>query len=577
VGEEPKPPGRRHAALACAAYAALTAAALWPLPAAPARLVIPNDDMYGNVYAMAWVARQAVRDPLHLFSANVFHPHPWPLAFMESLLPQALQAAPLLLAGGPPLLGHNLVLMLTFPLCGLAAWLLARDLGARPAGSFLAGLAYAFSAYRYAQVVNVQTLSMQWLPLAVLFTRRACRSGRWAHALAAGAFLLLQALSSGYYAVLGGLAVGLVVLWHAREALRPRTLLRLGVSLGLACALVGIVFLPYRWAMARETEVRGYAFERSVEDMVNWSARPSSYLSPSVFAWLPHQRWLEARYGGGSASLYPTLAVALLAGWGLVRRWREEPARFAALLALAGLLLSMGPLLRLGPWSMPGPFALIRWLPGVSMLRIPARMGVLALLGLACLAALGLDALMRRLPRPGARLAVAAALALFALEAYPRHLGGLFRPDPAPPPTVRWLAEAPRGVVLELPWDHETMGYGGRYIYWSTRHWQPMVNGWGGFYPKGPFELGVLAKLFPGPHASEELRRAGVRYVVVHVDFIPRDRPGRRARALSTEPLPEGVRLAARFGPHLVYELEPLAPATATPATEPPANRPPSS
>ncbi|HEX6739585.1 MAG TPA: hypothetical protein VF310_15000 [Vicinamibacteria bacterium] len=547
----------RAAALAFAAYALLTAAALWPLPAAPARLVIPNDDMYGNVYAMAWVAHQAVRDPLHLFAANVFQPHPWPLAFMESLIPQALLAGPLLWAGGPPLLAHNLVLLLTFPLCGLAAYLLARELDASPAGAFLAGLAYAFCAYRYAQVVNIQTLSMQWLPLAVLFTRRACRSGRWAHAAAAGAFFLLQALSSGYYAVLGALAVGLTVLWHARQAVAPRTRLRLGVSLGLAAALVGLVFLPYRWAMAREQEVRGYAFERSLEDMVNWSARPSSYLSPSVFAALPHQRWLESRFGGGSAALYPTLAVVLLAGAAAAWRWRQEPARFAALLAVSGVLLSLGPVVRVGPWSLPGPFALVRWLPGVSMLRIPARMGVLALLGLACLAALGLDELARRVRRP--RAVAAAALILLALEAYPHHLGGLFRPDPTPPPTVRWLAAAPRGLVLELPWDHETMGYGGRYIYWSTRHWQPMVNGWGGFYPKGPFELGVLGKLFPGPHAAEELRRAGVRYVVVHVDFIPADRPGRRARALAEDPLPEGVRLAARFGPHLIYELEPLA------------------
>jgi hypothetical protein len=546
---------RRTAGLALAAYAALTAAALWPLPSAPGRLVIPNDDMYGNVYAMAWVAHQSVRDPGHLFAANVFQPHPWPLAFMESLIPQALLAGPLRALGASPLLAHNLVLLLTFPLCGLAAFLLARELGAGPAGSFLAGLAYAFCAYRYAQVVNVQTLSMQWLPLALLFTRRACRCGRWGHAAAAGLFLLLQALSSGYYAVLGGLAVGLVVLWHAREALASRALPRLGVGLGLACALVGLVFLPYRWAMQREREVRGYAFERSVEDMVNWSARPSSYLSPSVFAWLPHQRWLEARYGGGSAALYPTLAVALLAGCALALRRREEPVRFAAMLAAAGVLLSLGPLLRWGEWSVPGPFALVRVLPGVSMLRIPARMGVLALLGLACLAALGLDALMRRQPRGRALALAGTALVLFALEAYPRHLGGLFRPDPPPPPTVRWLAEAPRGLVLELPWDHETMGYGGRYIYWSTRHWQPMVNGWGGFYPKGPFELGVLGKLFPGAYASEELRRAGVRYVVIHVDLIPADRPGRRARVLSDDPLPEGVRLAARFGPHLVFDL----------------------
>jgi hypothetical protein len=555
VATQPKAAGTRAAVLALAVYGVLTGVVLWPLPAAPARLVIPNDDMYGNVWAMAWVARQAVRDPVHLFAANIFHPHPWPLAFMESLIPQALQAGPVRLLGGPPLLAHNLVLLLTFPLCGLGAYLLARELGASPLGSGFAGLAYAFCAYRYGQIVNVQTLSMQWLPLAMLFTRRACRSARWLHASLAGLFFLLQALSSGYYAVLGGLAVGLTIVWHARQALKPRPLLRLGVALGLACALVGTVFLPYRWAMNREREVRGYAFERSEEDMIRWSATPASYLSPGIVTALPHLKWMEARFGGAAANLYPTLAVAALALLGLAVARRSEAAAFAAFLALAGVLLSLGPEVRIGSWSLPGPFALLRALPGVSMLRIPARMGALALLGLACLSALGLDRLraLARWPRAATLLALAA----FALEAYPAHLGGLFRPDPPFPPTVPWLAAAPPGVVLELPWDHETMGYGGRYIYWSTRHWQPMVNGWGGFYPKGPFELGVLAKLFPGPHAAGELRQAGIRYLVVHLDLIPPDRPGRRARLLSNDPLPDGVRLAARFGPHLVYELAP--------------------
>ena len=545
----------RMALSALAAYGALTVAALWPFTGAPGQRVIPNDDTYGNVWAMTWVARQAVRDPLHLFAANVFYPHPFSLAFMESLIPQALQAGPLLALGASPLLAHNLVLLLTFPLCGLAAFLWARDLGATPAASFFAGLAYAFCAYRYGQIVNVQTLSMQWLPLALLFARRACGSGAWRDSALTGLFFLLQALSSGYYAVLGGLAIGLVLLWHWRELRAPRTLGRLALSLAVAAAIVGLVFLPYRRAMQREAEVRGYAMERSAEDMIRWSATPSSYLSAGPFSALPHQRWLHQRFGGRAADLYPTVAVLLLAAIGLGAARRQEPARLAAFLAAAGVLLSLGPEIRLGAWAVPGPFALIKLMPGVSMLRIPARMGVLALLGLAGLAAFGLDRLGHRLRWPPA--ALIAAGVLFALEAYPVHLGGLFRPDPPAPPTAAWLAAAPRGPVLELPWDHETMGYGGRYIYWSTRHWQPMVNGWGGFYPKGPFELGVLGKLFPGPHAVEELRGAGIRYVVIHVDFIPADRPGRRARVLSDEPLPEGVRLAARFGPHLVYELAP--------------------
>ena len=547
---------------ALAGYCALTIVVLWPLARAPHRLVIPNDDTYGNVWVMAWVVHQAVRDPLHLFAGNIFFPHPYPLAFMESLIPQALQASPLLLLGASPLLGHNLVLLLTFPLCGLGAHVLARELGASRLGSFLAGLGYAFCSYRFGQIVNIQTLSMQWLPLAILFTRRACHAGRWRDCAAAGLFLLLQALSSGYYAILCGVTIGLTILWHARTVFGSKAFVRLGVCLTVACLLVGAVFLPYRWAMDHEREVRGYGMERPEADMIAWSAQPGSYLSPGLFAMLPHQRWLYARFGGHGGDLYPTITLVVFAACALALWRRHEPVAFLAFLAAAGVLLSFGPKVQIGPWEVPGPFALLRIVPGVSMLRIPGAHGR------ARHARTGVPRRARTRPCVPAR-SLAGHFAGPDVPALPaRGLsshGRALRPDPPFPPTVQWLAEAPAGPVLELPWDHETMGYGGRYIYWSTSHWQRMVNGWGGFYPKGAFELGVLGKLFPGPHAADTLRQTGIRYVVVHVDLIPADRPGRRARVLSQAPLPEGVRLAARIGPHFIYELQPMAPSAPDP------------
>jgi hypothetical protein len=116
------------AVLALAAYTVLTVAVLRPLAADPAQMGFPNPDTYGNTWAMAWVVHQARADPLRLYDANIYYPHEKSFAFTESLLPEALQAAPILLAGGSPLLAHNLVLLVSFPLCGLGAYLLARIL-----------------------------------------------------------------------------------------------------------------------------------------------------------------------------------------------------------------------------------------------------------------------------------------------------------------------------------------------------------------------------------------------------------------------------------------------------------------
>ena len=240
--------------------------------------------------------------------------------------------------------------------------------------------------------------------------------------------------------------------------------------------------------------------------------------------------------------------IGVLALAALVTRPRAETVRLAALLTVVGVLFSLGPRIALGTMVIPGPFEAIRGLPAVSMMRTPSRFGVLGLLGLSLLAAIGWTHISR-----GLRFAswfAGAAAALVLVEAYPAGLGSAILPLPPQPPTVRWLARAPRGPVLELPWDHETFAHAATYALWSTGHWQPMVNGWASFEPAGCFELGVLGKLFPSAYSARILRRGGVRYVVLHLDEMP---PARRARILGTEGLPEGVSLAVDFGAHRIY------------------------
>jgi hypothetical protein len=183
---------------------------------------------------------------------------------------------------------------------------------------------------------------------------------------------------------------------------------------------------------------------------------------------------------------------------------------------------------------------------------------VITLLGLALLASVGWTRLAARWPR-GKRPAFALLVLLAALDASPSGLARLVRPVEPPPPAAQWLARAPRGPVLELPWD-ETHD-GAAYVFWSTAHWQPMINGWGGFEPPGNFGLGLVGKRWPGPGVARAFRGAGVRYVVVHTAALT-DAQRERVR---TEALPEGVRLAADLAPDRVYEIDPAGPSGPAP------------
>jgi hypothetical protein len=413
------------------------------------------------------------------------HPYARSLAFTESLLPEAVQAAPVLLAGGGRLLAHNVVALLTFPLCGLGA-----------------------------------------------------REGRTRHLVALAVFSTLQALSSGYYALALGAGMAAALAAEAPVLHRRRTVGRVVITLAATVAVIELALLPY--AAARSAT----GFSRSRQEMVHWSARWSSYLDPGDYAWLPHVRWLHEQFD--STPLYPgTVPLALAAAGAL-----GGPAvRLPLLLTAVGVVLSFGPEVRIGPWQVPGPYELIRTLPLLDRLRTPARLGVLAMLGSSLLVAAGWRRLMAgRRFEPIVAIALAAST---ALEVYPLGLAEQIRPAPAIPESARWLAAAPPGPVLELPWDHQTENRGALYLYWSTAHWQRLVNGWGAYSPPGPFGLGVVGHRWPSAYTAKVFRDAGIRYVVVHLDAVSE---GQRRR-LMQEPPPEGTRLVFDSGWERIYEL----------------------
>jgi hypothetical protein len=53
-------------------------------------------------------------------------------------------------------------------------------------------------------------------------------------------------------------------------------------------------------------------------------------------------------------------------------------------------------------------------------------------------------------------------------------------------------------------------------MYFATYHWQPIVNGTGGFAPLRYDHDAALYNSFPAPAALRLLRTRRVRYVIVH-------------------------------------------------------------
>jgi hypothetical protein len=155
-------------------------------------------------------------------------------------------------------------------------------------------------------------------------------------------------------------------------------------------------------------------------------------------------------------------------------------------------------------------------------LRAPARFGILVQLTLGVLAALGLARAAARWPRIGPTLVTASAC--LVMVEYATGPLPVQRLPVRPPPIYSWLATQPRLVTLELPAPepHGMPLHDSFYMYASTWHWQPLVNGYSGHYSARYLELVEALPKLPGPKATAVLTAMGVQRILLHEKLFPR-------------------------------------------------------
>jgi len=555
----------------------------YPLLLHLATAVEDRQDALLNVWITAWGGHQLLADPLHLFDANIFFPFPRTLAFSELLLGNALLALPLTAASGNPVLGYNAVLLLSFVLAVLGAYLLVLKLTRSAAAGLVAGLAFAFSAYRLTNLAQAQLLTAQWMPFALLALFGLLRRPGPRPAAALVLFFWLQAVSSFYYAMLLALALAGLVLFEAVPALRPRPNPRAGARLpargrrspalvplllAAGCCLLSV--LPFALPYFRVQRELG--FERSLADSEPFSASLLQYVMVPPNSLL-HSRWLpsdETPVAGGYPvdALFPGLAVLALAAWGVLRgggrrRW------FFFLLLLAALILSLGPRLYLAPGKpadlqLALPYAwLYALVPGFKAMRAPVRFDALVSLSLAVLAGYGVAAAVGRGPDRRHRFTLLAAgcALLVVLESvvWPAARAEAVPTGDQVPPLARWLAaEAPEGAILELPMAFTPGGPQLETQYLSTYHWRPTPDGYSGFVPPAHGQIVYEMERFPSERSASLLQALGVRLVIVHTMGLAPERLAELEAAL-----PAAADLAPVVAPgqeqDLVYAVSPHA------------------
>ncbi|MBE3096275.1 MAG: hypothetical protein IMZ44_03980 [Planctomycetes bacterium] len=542
----------------------------WTLPlAATFGQALPSDlgDPLLNTWILAWGADRAAHGFHGLWNAPIFFPYPGTLAYSEHLLGLLPFTAPVQWLTRNPVSAYNVAFLFSYVLAGTGMFVLARSVCGRRDAAFLAALAFAFSPYRTLQEPHLQVLMSGWMPLALWALHRYLGhlSARMLALLVV--VFLFQALSNGY--LLYYLPVALLVVAARDVPWRTRARWRALGGLAVAAAFVLAALAPVASVYYQVRREQGLV--RSPAEMAHFSADAGSYLrAPNrLRLWGP----VLGQPVDTEGTLFPGAAVLVLAATALVT-WRAGRSRHAvtyALVAAAAFMLSLGPRPTFGRYlqMQNGPYAwLAAIVPGLDGLRVPARLGLVVMLALAVLAAIGASVVLRRLSGWSRRAAVAALGAVIIAEGY----GGPMRMVPFNPhgrpsyrPAYEWLARQPPGALLTLPvgaagTTEATLGQ----QYATLIHRHPLINGFSGYqspiagFIEGPYAQPFLT-LENLPATLDFLRAIGARYILLsEADYLD----GALARATfdAFSALSDQFVLRSRLGAVWVFTLKSAAP-----------------
>jgi hypothetical protein len=486
-------------ALIAALFVTLAVVNSLPLAFHPSSRIGEHGDALFSVWRLAWVAHQLRANPLRLFDANIFYPEPRTLAYSDAILLPAITVAPLHWGGVEPVTVYTLTLLLAFVLNGLSACALAHRLTGSTAAGILSGVVFGFAPFRFDHFDHLEMQFSFWLPLALLAWHRAVAAGTTRSYLRVAGLAACQVLSCIYYGIflLTWLPV-VTAVWFFRT---PRAAIKACALMLLPpLAVLAIYSVPYLLNRDR-------LGERPRRDVVAWSARAGDFLTTPptnvVFGGTATRSVPERRlFPGITATVL--LIVALWPPWDRIRAVHAAGLGFALQLALGfnGFVYRV-----LYDWVLP-----------YRGLRVPARAYILVLLGVSILAGYGVARVTARFSRRVVAGAVSAVLVAMtcaeyfsrpALKTIDTHVSAWYGSLSAMTDAV--LFEWP----VTVPWRFENM-VDVDYMYRSTRHWRPLVNGYSGNYPASYVELLLTMRTFPDTGSLQYLQRAGATVLVVH-------------------------------------------------------------
>jgi len=477
------------------------------------------------------------------FTNYIYYPDGVNMVFSDIGPLNAIASIPLQMAFGL-ITSYKIIWMLTFILSGYGMFLLANYLIADKKVAFISGLIFMFSPYHFAHALgHMNLISIEWIPLYVLFLIRTVRESAKSNPVYAAIFLFLNATSSLYYLMY---MIIFTLFFLVHNQITEKSVLENGVlkRIGIMVMSFGLVVSPLAYLITKDllTARSNYMYSSG---FVEYSADLLAFFTPTTFHPLFHQlaEPINSHFTGGPAEFtvfagYTVLLLSALA----VYKIKCREIKFWAISAGVFFVLSLGPLLHVkGLRSIaceglnvyiPLPYLILMHLPIFSLLRVTSRWDMLLMLCLALLAGYGIKYVLDKYDGQSASrrciiLLLVSCLVIFEFLSVPYPLSETKIPE-----FYEQLA-TDKGdyAILEIP------SYLPEILYYQTVHQKKLVGGYlGRAESKGypPF-INQLMSMSPtglsGNNqdiltwngSAAELDSLHIRYVVLHTELMDKD------------------------------------------------------
>ncbi len=576
-----KRPKRNLYLLVLLVYVGVAVGATWPL-AAQITTHLPGrtlDTLFH--YWNGWWVRQALsnsQSPFH--TAYLFHPAGASLVYNNFAwlnIVGWLLLEPI--AGG--FTAYNLFFLFNLASCGMAAFLLTRDLTGDGRAAFLAGLIYQCWPFRLGQLDHPNLISTQWIPIFLLFLIRtlspykekpatdSMRRGRRRDGVLTGLFLALTGYTRWQLLIPTAIVGGIYLIcaapsqWASRQRWIPALLLA-GCVAALTLAPPILLLVNQQRAAPSNLLVEGEEATMQT-DLLSYVTPSGSHPVWGTFTQPAYDRYYADRSGGRRFPAYvgvTALALALLGIW----RIRQTGLPWAAM-AFVLISLALGAILRVGGQlypAVPMPYRLAEKLFIVRLLRFPDRFNMFLALPTTVLAAYGIADILARIRRHSRRAVLVTSCLLGAaiLFEYLTVPTSLQHPQ-ASPFYDQLAAESGDFAVLNLPINPQKSKL---YMFAQVAHHHPILQGHTSRLPQGAHAYIDNHPLLHSLRQSGEmdpelvdvsrqlasLAEDDVRYVILHKTQVDADRLARWQRYLLSVPRFEDEQIA-------VYSTTPLA------------------